>query len=471
MLVVVGCNNRDPLAPYAFLNGSCANMPAATQGMNYSYQPDFIGGTQPYTWEAVGLPPGLMIDPDTGEISGIPSEEGLFDVVIIVTDASGRKSEVACGSFEVLPADELMLDCVAPPPAVQGTTYSFAPTATGGTPPFTWVVTGLPADLMFDPETGLISGDVNDAVGSYPITISVTDSSDPPATAECMTELEVRPGLSVDPNPLEDLGIYPDNCVPANSGIDIDQLLADGIVLGGDGSPITCSFEAVNNPEFPPGTGQRGHGNLPPGITQNGDCTAVGTVSANEPHGMYVWIATLTQEGTGQKGYVPYCAPQMQQPGGAYDISVTQNGDSGAKFKPGYATMAGASFSFGDGSPDPLVEVVQPCTSNRCYYKFFFGYNTLSGMGGVNANPNAALMGNMGLSHALQVSDSDIAGGLQDRFWVVNTEWNYCLFGTDIADKDQADAANEAQCGTKDLAIQNGSGSNLEFGVIVRPPG
>ena len=75
----------------------------------------------------------------------------------------------------------------------------------------------------------------------------------------------------------------------------------------------------------------------------------------------------------------------------------------------------------------------------------------------------------MGMSHALRVFDNDIAGGLQDRFWVVNTEWHYCLYGTDTPDKDAADAENEAQCGTKDLAIQNGNGSNLEFGVIVRP--
>ncbi len=468
-VIVGGCNNRDPLAPYDFLNGTCANMPPGIQGMTYMYQPDFSGGVAPYTWEAVGLPPGLEIDPDTGLISGIPSEFGEYNVVIIVTDANGRRSEVACGSFEVQEADELMLECTAPPPAVQGTTYSHMPIATGGTLPLSWSATGLPATLTIDPETGEISGEVTDAVGFYPITITVTDSSDPPATAECMTELEVRPGLSVDPEPLEMLEFYPDNCVPANSGIDIDQLIADGVVVGGDGSPITCSFEAFTNPDLPPGTGFRGHGNLPLGITQNDDCTAVGTVAASEPHGMYVWIATLTQESTGQKTYVPYCAPQMVQPGGAYDISITQNGDPEAKFKPGYATMSGGAFSFGDDSPDPLVEIVEPCTNDRCFYGFFFFFNSISSdTGGIVKDPNQALPNKMGMSHPLQVFENDIIDGLRDRFWVVNTEWHYCLYGTDTPDEEAAAAENEAQCGDADLAMINGNGS-LEFGVIVRP--
>ncbi len=466
--VIVGCNNRDPLAPYAFLNGTCADMPPGTQGMNYNYQPDFTGGATPYSWEAVGLPPGLEIDPDTGLISGIPLESGSYNVVIIVTDANGRRTEVACGSFEVQEADELMLNCEMFDVAVQGTFYTFTPTATGGTPPFTWMATGLPADLDIDPNTGEISGDVTADPGIYPITVTVTDSSDPPATAECMTNLEVAPGLSVDPMPLEDLDAYPDNCVPANSGIDIDQLIADGIVVGGDGTPITCSFEAVNNPEFPPGTGRQGHGNLPPGITVNEDCTAVGTVSVSELHGMYVWIATLTQEGTGQKAYVPYCAPQQQQPAGDYEITVTQAGDSNAKFTPGYTTINGLNVNFGDGS-DPLFEVERPCV-NKCAHKFRFEYNALPG-GAVGANSTPIDTG--GFSHGVTINASDVASNLEERFWVANIHWWYCIFDSAIPGNDEYDQAFDNFCGDENdeggmLLKQNGEGS-LEFGVIVRP--
>jgi len=41
------------------------------------------------TFSALGLPEGLSIDPDTGEITGIASEEGSFSVTIIADDGEG----------------------------------------------------------------------------------------------------------------------------------------------------------------------------------------------------------------------------------------------------------------------------------------------------------------------------------------------------------------------------------------------
>ena len=61
--------------------------------------------------------------------------------------------------------------------AVAGVRYSFVPTASGGSPPLTFSITGMPAWAMFDPATGALTGTPGAAnLGTTSaITISVTD--------------------------------------------------------------------------------------------------------------------------------------------------------------------------------------------------------------------------------------------------------------------------------------------------------
>ena len=62
-------------------------------------------------------------------------------------------------------------------PAVQsGAPYNFSLVATGGLPPYTWSVTGLPAGLSFNSATGVIGGTWTVA-GNYNLSITVTDNS------------------------------------------------------------------------------------------------------------------------------------------------------------------------------------------------------------------------------------------------------------------------------------------------------
>lgn len=63
---------------------------------------------------------------------------------------------------------------VPPPAAVQGQAYNYQFTATGGTTPYTWSATSLPAGLSLS-SSGLLSGTPSSA-GSFSVTVTVTDS-------------------------------------------------------------------------------------------------------------------------------------------------------------------------------------------------------------------------------------------------------------------------------------------------------
>ena len=66
-------------------------MPGGTQDEPYREAVVVSGGTGPYAWSLVGgaLPPGLTLGP-SGEVTGTPSESGLFEFTAAVTDASGQ---------------------------------------------------------------------------------------------------------------------------------------------------------------------------------------------------------------------------------------------------------------------------------------------------------------------------------------------------------------------------------------------
>lgn len=64
----------------------------------YSYTFTATGGTEPYTWTitAGALPAGLALDPDTGEISGTPTDFGTFSFTVQVEDAVGHTDSLSC---------------------------------------------------------------------------------------------------------------------------------------------------------------------------------------------------------------------------------------------------------------------------------------------------------------------------------------------------------------------------------------
>ena len=153
------------------------------------------GGVQPFTWSFTGtLPPGIKFSlSPTPNFSGTPTATGTFPVTIEVTDSTGTHASQS-GSIVISPAGTppppAPLQIIAPgartPDDVGTVGESFLETleATGGVYPYTWTITGLPPGLSITPgpsQTSDISGTPTTA-GTYPMTITVTDSAGNQAT-------------------------------------------------------------------------------------------------------------------------------------------------------------------------------------------------------------------------------------------------------------------------------------------------
>jgi hypothetical protein len=172
----------------AELSITTASLPNATVGAAYSQTFVAAGGTPPYTWTAASLPAWLALSTG-GVLSGTPTQSGSFTFTVTVIDsASPRATASRQFTVTVNPA-ALSITTASLPGATAGTAYSQALAATGGTPPYTWTATSLPAWLSLS-AGGVLSGTPAQS-GSFTFTVTVTDSARPAATASRQFTLTV----------------------------------------------------------------------------------------------------------------------------------------------------------------------------------------------------------------------------------------------------------------------------------------
>jgi alpha-tubulin suppressor-like RCC1 family protein len=147
-----------------------------------------IGGTPPYRWEIRpdDLPGGVTLSLD-GVISGTPDFgfEGpqTFPFRVRVTDDNGA---VQTADFSITVVERLGMwtpwstagDARSLPIGTVGNSYFVELLPLGGTPPYTWSQSGLPAGMEFNPASGAISGTPT-ATGFWAVTLQIADSSHP----------------------------------------------------------------------------------------------------------------------------------------------------------------------------------------------------------------------------------------------------------------------------------------------------
>ena len=149
-------------------NGNTQNPPAltlsdstdfsATVGDQFTQQlPAANGGTSPYLYSVTTLPAGLTFDRGTHTISGTPTEAGTKTITYRVTD---NNSSQASDDFTITvsPAVLRLSDTTGFTARVGEQFTQQLPEATGGTTPYQYSVTTLPAGLTFVQETRTITG-------------------------------------------------------------------------------------------------------------------------------------------------------------------------------------------------------------------------------------------------------------------------------------------------------------------------
>ena len=102
---------------------------------------------------------------------------GIHNVGILTTDGAPSNKL----PFTVNPP--LTITSPPPPSGTAQTNYSFTLAAAGGSPPYHWSATGLPAGLSLNQATGAISGTPS-AAGSSTVSVTVTDSGQLSASSQ-----------------------------------------------------------------------------------------------------------------------------------------------------------------------------------------------------------------------------------------------------------------------------------------------
>ncbi len=274
-LTIVVSSQKSPLAI------SVPGLPNGTTGVSYgpaNFAP--IGGAAPYAWSISqgSLPPGLSLNASTGTLGGTPTAPGTSQFVVQLQDHFGLTATTALLSLTVnSPNTIIRITVPALPPATVTVPYSPVQfTATGGTLPYSWAVSGgsLPPGMSLDPVTGTLAG-APSSTGTFQFVATVTDVTGL-ATATSLQTLSVprAPSIGTPVLPIATVNVpYPP------------------VILVGTGG-------------LPPYTWSVSQGSLPPGISLDpktgtiaGTPTAVGTypfqVSLKDSNGLTATSQTL----------------------------------------------------------------------------------------------------------------------------------------------------------------------------------
>ncbi|HUZ47167.1 MAG TPA: putative Ig domain-containing protein, partial [Terriglobia bacterium] len=166
------------------------SLPGGQVGTSYSASVAAAGGTQPYTWstDSAGTTAltgvGLTLNTSTGAITGAHPVAGTASFTVTVTDSTTPTAQVKTQALSITINAVLAITTTSLPNGAVSTAYNQTLAATGGATPYTWSVAGsLPAGLILNPSTGVISGTPT-ATGTSNFTVTATDSTTPTAQTQ-----------------------------------------------------------------------------------------------------------------------------------------------------------------------------------------------------------------------------------------------------------------------------------------------
>jgi len=189
-------------------------------GQLYSFTPTVSGGSLNYKFSASGLPTWLSFNSATGAISGTPTSANVGTINGIDISVNDGTTSATLPQFSLTVEKPLSITGNPDTSVTVGQPYSFTPTASGGSGPYTFSIENTPPWASFNTTTGALTGtpsagdvgtdsniviSVSDGVTSAslaPFSITVVAQSAGPATATVSWTI---PTTNTDGTPLTDL--------------------------------------------------------------------------------------------------------------------------------------------------------------------------------------------------------------------------------------------------------------------------
>jgi uncharacterized protein (TIGR03437 family) len=193
-------------------------LPSGTAGQFYSASLGAAGGTGAYSFSAAGMPSGLSMS-GSGSITGISKTSGTYNLSVTVT--SGALSLTNGLSLSIAKPLPLSISSVLLPGGTISVPYSQTLSATGGVPPYTWVVNAgsLPPGLSLN-ASGIIAGTPGTA-GTASFAVQVTDTAGAAATVTASILIHAAPLIVTTQSlPSGMKGVdYPQQSLAASGGV------------------------------------------------------------------------------------------------------------------------------------------------------------------------------------------------------------------------------------------------------------
>jgi type II secretory pathway pseudopilin PulG len=152
------------------------------------------GGQLPLAWTSLNLPPGLVVSPLGGLITGTPTAAGTYPVVITATGRDGKADNV---QFTWIIA--LVPTLTNPGTQLETAGVQISPlaiVATGGLLPLKWTATGQPAGIAFNTTTGVFTGTAT-TVQTRTVVVTITDAGVPARTASVTFSWQVFTSVTI----------------------------------------------------------------------------------------------------------------------------------------------------------------------------------------------------------------------------------------------------------------------------------